>query len=150
MLLKTHLVIALMAILLLFESVTYKFVFVVITLVATVLPDIDSGFSTLGKHALFKPVQFLTKHRGVIHSLTFCFLVSLVLALYFPIFSLPFFLGYGIHLFADAFSVEGIRPFWPLSFEAKGSLRVGGAIEEVLFVGFCIVDVVLFIGLFIA
>lgn len=148
MLFKTHIVFTLFSVLFLIDHVHYKFAFVVVALVAGVLPDIDSGFSTLGKHRLFRPVQLFTRHRGIIHSFTLCILVTLALAAYFPIYSLPFFLGYSLHLFADCFTVEGIRPFWPFKFESKGPLRVGSALEEVLFIGFCIVDVVLVASFF--
>ena len=143
MLFKTHVAMTLFAVLFLFEHVEYTFAFIVISLISGVLPDIDSGFSTLGKRRIFKPVQILTHHRGFFHSLTFCIGISALLAFYFPIYALPFFLGYGLHLFADSFTVEGIRPFWPLKIESKGRLRVGSAFEGALFIGFCIIDVVL-------
>ena len=149
MLIKTHFAIVSFALLLMFNSVTYKFAFIAIALVTTLLPDIDNGFSTFGKHAIFRPVQFLTKHRGVIHSLTFCLIVSLFFSVYFPLFALPFFLGYGLHLLADAFTIEGIKAFWPLSWEFKGPVRVGGTIEQTLFIGFCIADIILFVSLFV-
>lgn len=149
MLLKTHLAIALFSILFLIDHVTYKFAFVIITLVATVLPDVGSAFSLFRKRGETRPAQFLSRHRGFIHSLTFCALLSFLLTAYFPIYALPFFLGYSIHLFADSFTVEGIRPLWPLKFHSKGPVRVGGSVEHVLFVGFCIVDAVLLFGFFI-
>lgn len=148
MLFKTHVALTLFSILFLIDHVQYKFAFVVVALVAGVLPDIDSGFSTLGKHGLFRPLQLLTRHRGIIHSFTFCVLVAAVLTAYFPIYALPFFLGYSLHLFADCFTVEGIRPFWPFKLESKGPLRVGSSLEELLFIGFCIVDVVLIANFF--
>jgi len=143
---KTHLAIVVFSILFLIEHVTYKFAFVVVALLATFIPDIDSGFSTLGKWNIFRPIQFFTKHRGVIHSFTLCVIFSVALALYLPIYALPFFLGYSIHLFADSFTVEGIRPFWPLKRMSQGPLHVGGTLENVLFVGFCIVDFVFLIS----
>lgn len=140
---KTHVAMTLFAVLFLFEHVEYTFVFVVVSLVSGILPDIDSGFSTLGKRKIFRPVQTLTRHRGFFHSLTFCIGISVLLAFYFPIYSLPFFLGYGLHLFADSFTVDGIRPFWPLKIESKGKLRAGSAFEGALFIGFCIIDAIL-------
>jgi membrane-bound metal-dependent hydrolase YbcI (DUF457 family) len=149
MLLKTHLAILAFALLLMVDSVTYKVAFVAIAVVATFLPDIDNGFSTLGKHAIFRPIQFLTRHRGVIHSFTLCIIVSLFFSVYFPLFALPFFLGYGLHLLVDAFTIEGIKAFWPLRREFKGIVRVGGTIEQTLFLGFCIADIILFVSLFV-
>ena len=68
---------------------------------------------------------------------------------YLPVLALPFFLGYAMHLLTDSFTVEGIRPFWPFKSVSKGMLRVGGSIEQAIFIGFCIVDLVLLVSLFL-
>ncbi|MEK6896081.1 MAG: metal-dependent hydrolase [Nanoarchaeota archaeon] len=149
MLMRTHLAIAFFAALFLLNNVTYKFTFIVVTLIATMLPDIDSAFSTIGKHKIARPIQMLTKHRGFVHSFTLCLGLSILFALYLPVLALPFFLGYAMHLLADSFTVEGIRPFWPFRSVSKGMLRVGGSIEQAIFIGFCIVDLVLFVSLFL-
>lgn len=138
MLTRTHLAIGLCAALFLLDHVVYKFAFVVVTLIASILPDLDSNFSTIGRHVIFRPAQLLSKHRGFFHSFTFCFAATLVLSFYFPIYALPFFLGYGMHLFSDSFTVDGIQPFWPLSKSSKGLLRVGGHTEILLFTLLCI------------
>ncbi len=138
MMTRTHLAIGLIAALFLLENVVFKFAFVVITLVASILPDMDSGFSKIGRNVIFRPIQFFSKHRGFFHSFTFCFVVTVLLAFRFPIYALPFFLGYGLHLFADSFTIDGIQPFWPLKKRAQGALRVGGHIEAVLFTFCCI------------
>lgn len=144
MMMKTHLAITLFGILFLIEHVHYKFAFVVVALIATLLPDIDNGFSTLGKYNLFRPIQFFTNHRGMIHSYSLCLVLTLILAFYFPIYSLPFFLGYALHLFADSFTLDGIRPFWPAKEVSQGKIKVGGTIENVIFVSFMIADAALF------
>lgn len=146
---RTHLAIAFFAAFFLLNHVTFKFTFIVVTLIATMLPDIDSAFSTMGKHMIVRPIQMLTKHRGFIHSFTLCLGISLLLALYLPVLALPFFLGYSLHLLVDSFTIEGIRPFWPFKSESRGMLRVGGSLEQAIFIGFCIVDIVLFVSLFL-
>ena len=146
---KTHLVIGVFAVLLLIGHVNYKTAFVFVALAATILPDIDSGFSTIGKHKVFKIFQFFTQHRGVFHSFSMCLLISFLIALYFPIFAFPFFLGYSVHLFADSFTVEGIRFFWPFKARSAGLLKVGGVTEHALFIGFCIVDLVMLFLFFV-
>ena len=140
---KTHFAITLFSVLFLIEHVQNKFIFVTIAFIATLLPDVDNGFSTLGKYNIFRPVQFFTRHRGLIHSFTFCLILTLILALYFPVYALPFFLGYALHLFADSFTINGIRPLWPLQKVSQGKIRVGGTIENVIFVSFCLIDAVL-------
>ncbi len=149
MLARTHLAIGAFLVILLLPHITYKWVYIPIVIIASLLPDIDTGFSTLGRKAYFRPVQWFTRHRGIWHSFTLCLLISLVLAAFVPVMALPFFLGYGFHLFADMFTIEGIRPFWPWSGESKGKIRTGGTIEKAIFVVFLIVDAALLVSWFI-
>lgn len=141
MLFRTHVAIGLFAILFFLPHVTHPIIFTCVALFSTMLPDIDSGFSRLGHHKMLKPLQLLTRHRGFFHSFTFCLAVSLLLALYLPVFALPFFLGYQIHLFLDSLTPDGIKPFWPFSPRSSGMIRVGGPVEHTLFFGFVIADI---------
>ena len=116
---------------------------------ASLLPDIDSAYSYLGQHRVFRPLQFFVRHRGVIHSLTLAVLISLLFSLWLPVVAFPFFLGYAGHLFFDSFSVDGVRPFWPFGREISGRIRVGGSIEWGMFVFFVAVDVFMILSLFV-
>tara|TARA_Y100000310_G_C20393143_1_gene673770 strand:- start:242 stop:694 length:453 start_codon:yes stop_codon:yes gene_type:complete len=149
MLLKTHLSFAILIIILFLEHVNSKFIFVGLVLVATVLPDLDSGFSSWGRHLIFRPLQFFTKHRGIIHSFTFGVFVSIILAVLWPIAALGFFIGFSVHLICDSFTVDGIQPFWPLKQKSSGFIRSGGRIEESLFFSLIFVDVILFFIVFV-
>jgi membrane-bound metal-dependent hydrolase YbcI (DUF457 family) len=66
-----------------------------------------------------------------------------------PIIAFPFFLGYSLHLLSDAWTVEGIKPFWPLKTVSQGKIRTGGVTEHTVLFTFIIIDVVLTIFLFI-
>ncbi len=134
MLKKTHLAIGLAVGLYFLPYVNSKFIFLPVIIIASLLPDIDSGFSGIGKNPVFKPTQWMVKHRGVLHSYTVCILISFVFAFYIPVLALPFFLGYAFHLFADSFTVNGIKPFWPLKFVSKGIVRTGGKVEQSILV----------------
>jgi len=149
MIYKTHIAIGVMLAFLFFPYVTNKWVFVPIVLFASLMPDIDSAYSYLGHKRIFRPLQFFVQHRGVIHSFTFCLLVSAIFAFFIPILALPFFLGYAGHLFADSLTIEGIRPFWPLHGESAGSIRVGGKVESSIFFFLIIIDLALLIYLII-
>lgn len=144
MLLKTHLVFAALIIVLFVEHVSNKFVFVGMVLLATVLPDLDTSFSDWGRHFIFRPLQFFVKHRGVVHSFTTGVLLSLALAVFYPIASLGFFIGYSVHLICDSFTKEGIQPFWPLRARSSGIIRTGGKVEESLFFSLIFIDIALF------
>jgi len=144
MLLKTHLAISIFFILLLINSVESKLFFIIVALLSTYIPDIDSRYSTLGRKKINRILQWFTKHRGVIHSFTFLLLITLLLTLFFPVLALGFFLGYGLHLFADSFTSEGIRPFYPFKKRVRGPVKTGGRFEIMFLVGFVILDLFLF------
>ncbi len=143
MMLRTHLAISVLAIIAFLPHVSSKGIFILIALIATALPDIDTGFSTIGKNG--KIIQFFVKHRGIFHSLTFAIIISTILTFFSPILAFPFFLGYSLHLFTDSFTKEGIKPFWPLKQKSSWSIRVGGVVETTLFLVFVILDIIAFL-----
>jgi membrane-bound metal-dependent hydrolase YbcI (DUF457 family) len=146
---KTHLAIGVFAVVFFLPYVNHKLVFIPVVLIASLLPDIDSGFSTFGRKKIFRPLQALTKHRGIFHSFTFCILFSVILAFYFPVAAFGFFLGYGLHLLADSWTREGIMPFWPIQEVARGRVTDGGTLEEGIFFVFVILDVLFLFLLFV-
>ncbi len=143
MLIKTHLSITLFFVLLFILTVEHKLVFAFVALTATFIPDIDSKFSSLGKKKPFRILQFFIKHRGIIHSFTFLLIIALFLVLFLPIAALPFFLGYGLHLLADSFTVKGIKPFYPFNKKSCGKIRTGGKSEIFVFALFVLADLFL-------
>ncbi len=144
MLLKTHLAFAALIIILFVEHVNSPWVFIAMVVVATVIPDLDLSSSSWGRHLIFRPLQFFVKHRGIFHSFTFAVLASVLLAVFWPVASLGFFVGYSVHLITDSFTKEGIQPFWPLKAKSKGFIASGGRIEESLFLFLIVVDIILF------
>jgi len=133
MLAKTHFALTIFFILLFLNSIENKLIFVIIALIATIIPDIDHSDSKLGKHLVFRPFQFFVKHRGIMHSILICLLISLSLAIFLPIISFGFFLGYSVHLLGDSFTKEGINVFWPLKHRSHGFIKTGGISETLLF-----------------
>lgn len=148
MLLRTHLALAVFAIMLFVKYVNNQLLFIFIMFIATMLPDIDTGFSTLGKMKGFRPLQFFARHRGMIHSFTFCILISLILAVFWPSVSLAFFLGYGLHLFLDSFTKEGIMPFWPYKKRSSWHFKTGSLVETTLFLILVFIDIFLVVWVF--
>jgi len=144
MLFRTHLMFSIFAILLMINFVNNQLVFVIVALIATIIPDIDHSDSVIGKRLIFRPLQFFIRHRGMIHSFTIAVLIGVLIAIFFPVASLGFFLGYSVHLLCDSFTREGIEPFWPLDYKIKGYLTTGEKYEEVLFVFMIAVNLVLF------
>ena len=149
MLLKTHLAFAALFIILFIQHVNSPLIFAGMVILATIIPDLDSGFTNFGRHLIFRPLQFFVKHRGIIHSLTMAILLSFLIAVFFPVASLGFFVGYSIHIVSDSFTKEGIQPFWPFRARSYGFISTGGRIEETLFFSFIFVDIAVFILVFL-
>jgi len=147
MLIKTHLVITIFLIMILNFQLNFLFVFIVIF--STFLPDIDSRFSKLGKRKIFRPLQFFAGHRKIFHSFIFLGLICLPLFFISKNIFYGFFIGYGLHLFVDCFSVMGIKPFYPFEYKIKGFIRTGSFLESVLFYGFLLGDMFFFTNYFL-
>jgi len=145
MFIKTHLAITVFAILLFVNHVSSKLLFIIVALAATFLPDIDTAFSTLGKFKGFRFLQFFIRHRGLFHSFSFCIFVSILFAMFVPSIAFAFFLAYSLHLVADSFTIEGIKPFWPYNKTSSGKIRTGGKIETGIFVFFLLFDIFMII-----
>jgi len=145
MLMRTHLIITLFLVLFFISYVENKTVFFLVAMIATLIPDIDTGYSTLGRKKIFKPLQFFVKHRGILHSFIFLFLVTLLFVFFIPILAFPFFLGYSLHLFSDSFTVQGIKPFYPFHKTLSGKIRTGSKLETSVFTLFILGDLFLFV-----
>ena len=146
---RTHLIIALFFVLLFIADMPNKIVFASVALIAAILPDIDTANSKLGRHTLFRFLQFFVKHRGVIHSFTLCILISVIFSYFIPVLAFPFFLGYGLHLLADSFTLEGIQPFWPLKYHVNGAMETGRYAEKSLFFVFIGLDIIALLMIFL-
>ncbi len=149
MMLRTHLAFGLLCALFFVQNVNNKAVFIIAAMFAVLLPDIDSIHSYAGKFKILRPFQIFIKHRGMLHSLTFCFAISLFFALFIPILAAPFFIGYASHLIIDSFTIEGVRPFWPFKSEWKGPVRTGSYAESLVFVFLIITDIFIFLNFII-
>jgi len=149
MLIKTHLAIAVLAILFFVSRVENQIVFVVVTMIATLVPDIDSSFSSIGKLKALRILRLFIRHRGLIHSFTFLFLIIIFFVLFFPVVAFPLFLGYGLHLLSDCFTIDGIRPFYPLKKRVSGNIRVGSKLETIIFVALFLTDLFIFSSKFL-
>ncbi|MEK6919206.1 MAG: metal-dependent hydrolase [Nanoarchaeota archaeon] len=145
MLSRTHFVIGLLFVMIFLPSTSHPWIFSFAMIISSLIPDIDSPMSLFGKNKVFSPLQSLVNHRGLIHSLTLAFILSLLLSLIFPSAALGFFLGYSIHLLADSFTIEGVSPFWPLRGRISWKLKTGGYFENAFFVVISLFDILLII-----
>ncbi len=101
----------------------------VIILIASLLPDIDSTTSYLGRK--IKTVGRVFEHRGFFHSFFFFIPASIIIfSLNFQI-GLAFTLGMGSHLLLDMMTKQGLR-LYPFKKRIKGMIKVGSFKETLL------------------
>lgn len=147
MLFRTHIVFSLLIYFLLNFVLDIPFWALGFILLSTAFVDIDSRNSKFGNKWYFRPLQWLTRHRGVIHSLFAAVFLSLIVGFLLsplggPLMSefwglwagFGFFVGYVSHLFIDCFTKSGIALFWPFKFKIKGFVKSGSWVEDVIFV----------------
>jgi inner membrane protein len=147
MLFRSHVVFGLF---LFFVLVNYiessKWLFLFGVLLGSILVDIDSKNSKVGNYFLLRPLQFFIKHRGIIHSLAFGFVVMILFGVFNVDLAFGFMIGFLGHLLLDSLTRQKIMPFWPL-FRTKigfGIIRTGGLIETIFFVLLLLLDIFLF------
>lgn len=136
---RTHLIFSFLIGLLIINSfdIQNKIIFIAILLIASIIPDIDSYKSKIGKKV--KPISFLLNlffmHRGMFHSLFLLTLISFVIALVKTELAIAFFIGYLSHLALDSLTPEGITLFYPFSRKrTKGFIRTGSLFENIFFI----------------
>lgn len=135
---RTHIIFSFLISFLIISSfdIQNKIVFVVILLIASALPDIDSYKSKVGKK--IKPISFLINiflgHRGIFHSLFLPILISMLIAIINQEIAAAFFIGYLSHLVLDSLTPEGVMFFYPFSKKrTKGLIRTGSLWENIFF-----------------
>lgn len=131
MLKKTHLVIGFFITLYFLPYVNNKLVFFPVVMIASLIPDIDSLIAPKKDYKILKAFKSQSC-KDFMHSYTLCVILSLLIAFFYPILALPFFLGYSFHLFFDSLGVDGTRPFWPLKIRSKGFIVPGGKTEKTI------------------
>lgn len=136
---RTHLIFSFLIGLLIINSfnIQNRIIFIIILLIASALPDIDSYKSKIGKK--IKPISFLInlffRHRGIFHSVFVLILISLLIMLVSNEIAAAFFIGYLSHLILDSLTPKGVMFFYPFSKRrTKGFIRTGSLFENILFI----------------
>lgn len=136
MLFKTHVVFGL-----LFSLIVAKFLeisndlllFILISCVAAVFPDIDNSDATQEKR--HKLLTKIFQHRGFMHTIFPPMIISgIIWYIGYPIIAIAILTGYFSHLLIDAFTKMGINFLHPFStFRIAGFIKTGGILEFILF-----------------
>ena len=141
MLFRTHIVFSLMVYFLLSIFLSIPLYVLIFVLLATIFVDIDAQSSRVGNRWYLRPLQWMTRHRGILHSLFLAVLLSLVIGVVSLWAGFGFFVGYVSHLILDCFTKSGVGLFWPFGWKLKGFVRSGGIVEDVVFVLLLLGDV---------
>ncbi|MGX1195829.1 metal-dependent hydrolase [Metabacillus sp. SLBN-84] len=101
----------------------------------TVLPDIDSEDSTIGKY--IKPVSRLIPHRTITHTVWAILLVAGLAWVLESVHLAALAIGYAVHIAEDSFSEQGIRWLYPVPARKSKRRRpfvyeTGGLAETVM------------------
>lgn len=125
-----------------------KLVFFPTVIAASVIPEVGNILKK--RTDIFRQEKKISFLDMLLKNYIVCIAISLILAFSYPVFALPFFLGYSFTLYLNAFSKEGIQPFWPLTTrKTSGKIITGGTLETTLFYIFMIFAVAMGIRLFI-
>lgn len=107
---------------------------------ASLLPDIDSPSSSIGKR--FKFIGKIFSHRGFFHTPLFSLLFLLI-----PDEGIKWscFIGIWTHLFLDSFNKSGIMFFWPLNKKRYGlaDIKYGSRGEVVIIFLLFFIEIIL-------
>lgn len=106
-----------------------SFLLVLITIFGSLFPDIDSPKSILGRYV--KPIGWIFKHRGILHSVFPLAIIYFVVNYFFGFtYALAFSAGFISHILLDVVTREGVHIF-PLGIHIRGPVRVGGFLEYI-------------------
>jgi len=114
------------------------FIFFGMVLLGSLLPDIDSPNSTIVNKIpwLLKPISYLSKHRGIFHSLVMG--IPLAGAIFYLIsrtYGVAFFIGYFSHLLIDGITLQGVNFLHPISkLQMSGFIETGKILEHIILI----------------
>ena len=128
---RTHFLLGLFVALYFLPNVSNKIVFFPVVLIASIFPDIDSIIAPKKDYKILRKLKSKS-YKDFMHSYTLCIFLALIIAFFYPILALPFFIGYSFHLFFDSITVGGTRPFWPLKMRSKGFIVPSGKAEKTI------------------
>lgn len=134
-----------------FFSVENQVIFLLAALFFSLFPDIDETNSKISRKSKLasKAISFIFGHRGFFHTIYIPLLLFLILALLNVkvIIGIAVLVGYISHLFLDALTPAGIRPFYPLyNKRINGFIKTNSISEKVFFLVVVVLNIYLVLG----
>ncbi|MFA4886820.1 MAG: metal-dependent hydrolase [Candidatus Nanoarchaeia archaeon] len=149
MMFKTHLALGLLIGLLFikFFPQPHPILFVVLVVLFSSLPDLDTEKSKLGRkiYPISLIIRWLFGHRGFVHSMFAALFFYFTLAYFnLQVIGDGLLIGYLAHLIGDASTKEGVAFLYPFSkFRVQGFMATGGVIESFILVCLMILNLIL-------
>jgi inner membrane protein len=135
MLFKTHFAFGLFIYLLFFSYFQRPVLTLIGLLIGIIIVDLDSKKSKFGKAWYLRPIQWLTKHRKIFHTILFGIVITVLLSTINIEISFGFFVGFISHLILDSMTIHGIAPLYPFTQQKiSGYIKSGGIGEDIIFV----------------
>jgi inner membrane protein len=119
-----------------FFNIKNKIIFIVLVIFFSIFPDIDEERSWIGRKnkLISKIVNLIFGHRGFFHSIYIPILLFLILLAINIESGLAVFMGYLSHIFVDALTKSGIRPYYPIiNTKIHGFIKTNSFSEKILF-----------------
>jgi len=128
-------------------NVPHAGIFLGLVCLSTLIADIDNSNSKVGKRVktISATIEKTIGHRTFFHSL---FPLMIITALFFFILKwnvagMAILLGYGSHIFIDAFTHMGIGPLYPLHKKrVKGFIKTGSLSEHIFFFTIIVLNII--------
>ncbi|MBL7100438.1 MAG: metal-dependent hydrolase [Nanoarchaeota archaeon] len=150
MMLRTHLVFGFLIGLLSLNylNIGNPYFFLSLVCISAVIADIDNSNSKIGKRIkiISWTIEKIFGHRNLFHSI---FPLIAMAAIFFyllkwNIVGTAILIGYGSHIFIDAFTYMGIGLFHPIhNKRITGFIKTGGITEHLLFILLFLIDIII-------
>lgn len=145
MLFQTHLLFSLILSIYFKEVFNLSLVFVLIAVISSSLPDIDTTRSWIGRRLkiISYMLELAFKHRTLTHSIWPILLFGFIFYLNnMKIITFGLLVGYSSHLLLDSFTIQGIQPLYPVRYKIKGIFKTGGIFEKIIFYSMVILTII--------
>ena len=137
MMFYSHVMFSLFVGLFLIGSFVNKYLFLVLLVFGSLVPDLDNPYSKIGRklRPFSNILRFFFGHRGMFHSILPAILIFAVFyyILGMELIGIALSVGFMLHLVLDGLTREGVNYFYPLKFRVSGFVKTGGIFEWIIF-----------------
>ncbi len=129
-------------------NVENKILFILIVVFFSIFPDIDETRSKISKEIkiVSRIINFIFGHRKFIHTIYLPILFFILFNLINFEIAVAALIGYFSHLFMDAITKQGIKPFYPLyNKRINGPFKTNSFLEKIIFLVIIVLSIYLLV-----